>query len=269
MLYFRVYLLSFSNKTPPGKVIDLGSHKIHYELLGHGKHHVFLVPGLIATGRMDWGSQLETLNRDKFTILTWDPPAFGFSSPPDHSEYVDGFRKDADVAGKLLKALGITKTSVVGWCGGAIQSMILTYNNQPIVDKLLLLAPSYRFYDKQIKIWEGYEDVNKWSPYLIEDVVAHHGLEFVQQQWSSWLKTFRKIEKVDDGYLCRKEMENIKCPTLIIHSKNDNWVFVENGRELSKIIKHSKYVEFDEGKHCPHIACTEQFNMVLENFLLN
>ncbi|GAB6027790.1 hypothetical protein CHUAL_002024 [Chamberlinius hualienensis] len=257
-----------NKKSPPGKIIDLGSHKIHYELLGHGKHHVFLVPGLMGTGRMDWGHQLKTLNRDKFTILTWDPPAFGFSSPPDHSERIDGFYKDAEVAGKLLKALGIAKTSIVGWCGGSVHSTIIAKHNPQIVDKLVLMAPFYKFYDELLKTFEEYEDVNKWSAYLKDEIIEIHGFEFVQQQWRNWLKTFRKLEKIDDGYLCRKETESLDCPTLVIHSKNDNWVSAENGQQLSKIIKHSKFLMLDDGNHCPQIKCTEEFNKILEDFLL-
>lgn len=51
----------------------------------------------------DFKPQIETLNREKYTIVAWDPPGYGFSRPPDRDFSPGFFYRDADYAISLMK----------------------------------------------------------------------------------------------------------------------------------------------------------------------
>jgi len=53
----------------------------------------------------DFKPQIETLNRNKYTIVAWDPPGYGFSRPPDRDFLPGFFYRDADRAISLMKVL--------------------------------------------------------------------------------------------------------------------------------------------------------------------
>ena len=58
------------------------------------------------TARTDFKPQLEGLDRNKFTIIAWDPPGYGSSRPPNRDFNHENFlARDAEVALKLLEVM--------------------------------------------------------------------------------------------------------------------------------------------------------------------
>lgn len=53
----------------------------------------------------DFKPQIETLNREKYTIVAWDPPGYGFSRPPNRDFSPGFFYRDADCAISLMKVI--------------------------------------------------------------------------------------------------------------------------------------------------------------------
>jgi len=43
------------------------------------------------------------MNREKFTLIAWDPPGYGLSRPPERDFTGNYFRRDADLAAKLMQ----------------------------------------------------------------------------------------------------------------------------------------------------------------------
>lgn len=58
---------------------------------------------MTGTSQTDFKPQLENLNRDKLTVIAWDPPGYGYSRPPDRKFDMDMFRDDAVIANKFMK----------------------------------------------------------------------------------------------------------------------------------------------------------------------
>lgn len=56
----------------------------------------------------DFKPQIETLNRDKYTIVAWDPPGYGFSRPPDRDFSPGFFYRDAECAISLMKVFKLS-----------------------------------------------------------------------------------------------------------------------------------------------------------------
>ena len=102
---------------------------LFYEQTGSGKHPVLLLPGALgkynniplllsalyrlqnfvilcsSTGctRTDFGPQLKSLNKERFTVVGWDPRGYGKSRPPDRDFPPDFFERDAQDAVDLMK----------------------------------------------------------------------------------------------------------------------------------------------------------------------
>lgn len=104
---------------------------LYYEQTGRGKHAVLLLPGALGkynnihilevrvdfhtccvsdivsstTGstQTDFEPQLKSLNKERFTIVGWDPRGYGQSRPPDRDFPPDFFERDAKDAVDLMK----------------------------------------------------------------------------------------------------------------------------------------------------------------------
>lgn len=62
-----------------------------------------LVSSTAGSARTDFGPQLKSLNRERFTIVGWDPRGYGQSRPPDRDFPFDFFERDAKDAVDLMK----------------------------------------------------------------------------------------------------------------------------------------------------------------------
>lgn len=83
--------------------IKVANYNINYIKVGNGPQHVFCMPGALGTIWTDFKPQVEGLNRDKFTIVAWDPVGYGKSRPPDKNFTANFYEKDADIAFEFLK----------------------------------------------------------------------------------------------------------------------------------------------------------------------
>lgn len=55
------------------------------------------------SGQTDFGPQLQSLNKELFTIVAWDPRGYGKSIPPSRDFPPDFFERDAKDAVDLMQ----------------------------------------------------------------------------------------------------------------------------------------------------------------------
>ncbi len=70
------------------------------------------------------------------------------------------------------------------------------------------------------------------------------------------------------GDICRNDLPNVKCPTLILHGEADNWIGKEHPLYLAANIPNSRIHYFPEGKHFIHRKYADEFNQIVEKFVL-
>lgn len=109
----------------------------------------------------DFKPQVENLNKEKLTIIAWDPPGYGKSRPPNKTFPENFFRRDATWACNLMKTLGFNKFSLIGWSDGGITSLILAAVYPENVQKVIVIgANAYitpgemEIYQSKLKIFE-------------------------------------------------------------------------------------------------------------------
>lgn len=103
----------------------------------------------------DFKPQIEGLDRGKFTIVAWDPPGYGKSRPPDRTFPDDFFQRDANWAYNLMKALGYTKFSLVGWSDGGITSLMLASMFPNNIRKMVAVAANAYVTPEEVKIYKS------------------------------------------------------------------------------------------------------------------
>lgn len=75
-------------------------------------------------------------------------------------------------------------------------------------------------------------------------MIAFYGEEYFKKTWCDWVDAFMRLYKNHSGDICKREVTQISCPTLIIHGKKDPMVIPEHPEYLHKNIKGSRYVVF-------------------------
>ncbi|XP_043498312.1 valacyclovir hydrolase [Polistes fuscatus] len=262
---------AFSTKTNPDfeeRKINVNGFDINYVKAGVGDHSVLLLPGALGTAWTDFKPQLENLDKNKLTIVAWDPPGYGKSRPPDRKFSDDFFQRDADYAFNLMKNLGYKKFSLIGWSDGGITSLILAAKNPDNVRKMVVFGANSYIIPEELKIYESIRNIDTWSDKMKKPLIEIYGEEYFRNTWSSWIDTMKRIYEKNKGDICKNDLPKIKCPTLIIHGAKDIIVKPEHPDYLKHHILNSKVTIFEKGAHNLHLRYHEEFNALTTKFLI-
>lgn len=248
--------------------IKVNDMEINYGSVGTGDHPVLLLPGALGTIRTSFKPQLENLNVDKLTLVAWEPPGYGKSRPPDRTFPDDFYQRDATYAYNLMKILGYSKFSMIGWSNGGITSLVLASAYPESVHKLVVTGAHSYITQDETKIYESLRDINNWSENMRAPLMEVYGKDYFQKMWSDWTDTALRLYKTRNGNLCKQALPKIKCPTLIIHGARDPVVMLEHPMYLKQNIPDSTLYVFEEGAHTLHLRYPEKFNNLVTKFLV-
>ena len=254
-----------------GKV-EVNGIRLHYQLKGSGAHHVLCIPGALGTAKTDFSPQLEYFGRDGsgYTIVAFDPRGYGLSRPP-RREFVtksETFLKiDAVDACALMKALGVSNFSVLGWSDGGASAIVLAGRYPNVVRKLVVWGANAFLTELDLELFERTRDVAHWSTRMREPFEAAYGTEF-PKMWSNWIDAIKEIYRSSkDRSVCMEELSKVTCPTLVVHGMKDSLCPMLHPEYIAKIIKGSKLQFFPEGKHNVHLRFAKEFNELVDAFL--
>lgn len=154
--------------------------------------------------------------------------------------------------------MGFKKYSLIGWSDGGISSMIAAAKYPDEVQKLVVWGSSAYVLPEEIEIYESLyghhsfkalfpawsileiRNIDNWSKRMSEPLIAMYGRDGFQEMWSGWCDALKAIHEAG-GNICKDLLQNIKCPTLIIHGDKDPMVLPEHPQYLLKHIKGSRY----------------------------
>ncbi|XP_061930271.1 valacyclovir hydrolase [Apis cerana] len=249
------------------KKININGVNINYLKIGTG-NPVLLLPGAAGTIWTDFKPQIEGLDKEKFTIVAWDPPGYGKSRPPDRTYPDDFFQRDAIWACDLMKALGYTKFSLIGWSDGAITSLILASMFPDNVQKMVALAANAYVTPEEKEIYKKYGTIDNWSEKMKQPLIKVYGEEYLRKISFDWLESILRICEKQNDDLCKESLKKIKCPSLIIQGNKDPMVLIEHASYLKDHIVGSKIKIFEKGAHNLHLRYSEEFNNIVTKFLI-
>ncbi|KAM6922038.1 valacyclovir hydrolase [Xenentodon cancila] len=240
---------------------------LYYEQTGRGKHAVLLLPGALGSTKTDFGPQLKSLNKECFTLVGCDPRGYGQSRPPDRDFPPDYFERDAKDAVDLMKMLGFSKFSLLGWSDGGITALIAAARNPDLINKLIVWGANAFVSKDDLKLYNMVRDVSKWSARMRQPMEEVYGAQVFAKTWEGWVDGITKFAQRHEGSICVELLPLISCPTLIIHGEKDPMVPSFHPQYLLKHIKASRLHLFPEGKHNLHLRFADEFNKVVEGFL--
>lgn len=122
-----------------GSKIEVNGHLVYHERRGTGRLPVLVVPGGTGSINTDLKPLIEALDRDKYTIIGMDPLGYGKSRPPSR-DYTIGtamYKQDADTAVGLMKSLGFSSFSWMGWSDGGRTGLVAAISYPSRIDKLI------------------------------------------------------------------------------------------------------------------------------------
>lgn len=139
------------------KQIQLNTYNINYVRSGQGSKALILLPGALGSAFTDFRPQIEqfpTLLKN-YTIIAWDPPGYGKSTPPKRTFPLDFFHRDATIANSLMQSLDLPNYSIVGWSDGGITGMIMAAKFNNSIEKLVIWGANSHILPEEMKIYES------------------------------------------------------------------------------------------------------------------
>ena len=240
---------------------------------GEGSHSLICIPGALGTAATDYHYQLEYFSRlgSHFNIVSFDPLGYGqsrsqrrhFATDPDHF-----LKRDGIDAYNIMEALNSSHSfSVLGWSDGGAAAMFLSALYPSSVDKLVIWGANAFLTKQDIELFEKTRDISKWSPAMRESLYDIYGND-LPQLWSEWIDSMIHLYEEHNGDLCMELLHKIKAPTLILHGDKDPLVPPVHPKYLKDNITDSRVYTFPNGKHNIHMKYSEEFNKIVEDFLL-
>ncbi|WP_319562340.1 alpha/beta hydrolase [Marispirochaeta sp.] len=247
--------------------------KIYYQAEGNG-FPIVMIHGTPFSSRV-WDYIKNSLSK-KYKIYTYDLLGYGESEKARNVSL--GVQNE--ILSELLDFWKIDKPNAVAHdFGGAtlLRNIILNtrdYNKIILID-VVALSPWGSPFVQHVKNHE--EVFNKIPDYIhkaivtayIKDAifsnVADKDIEYLIHPWlgESGKKAFyRQIAQMDEKYTREIEQEysKIKIPTKILWGENDNWIPIDRGRELHKIIEESEFVGIP---NCNHLVQMDSPNTII------
>jgi len=235
---------------------------------------VLFIHGVGLTQEM-WRPQVEFFRN--YTTLTYDLIGHG-KTPAWKKPTFSNFSKQLL---SLINQLELKKIHLVGFSLGALIARDFASKFSNRLFSLIILGSIYKRTENQKRIV-----INRWnvaklnrsgskkqalSRWLTEDFIKKNPKIYKEiysilekNVLKDFLKTYELfVHYEDDDDIIKK----ISVNTLVATGENDIGSTPEMGKNLSKIIKGSKFVEIQKGKHLCSIECADNVNIIFEKFI--
>lgn len=219
----------------------------------------------------DFLPQLESFDRENFTVIALDPRGYGNTQPPKRDFPVNFYTRDALDAVRVMEALDYPKYSVLGWSDGGNCACIMASWHPNRINKLLIWGSNSFVTSKEHEAYKSIRDIILWSPRMRDPMIKQYGKKYFEDMWHGWVDSFGEMKKDEDGIIdiYRKELKRIESDTMIIHGMKDRLVPLFQSEHLRDNIANSKLVIWDDGAHNLHLRFHDRFKKVAEEFLMD
>jgi 3-oxoadipate enol-lactonase len=253
--------------------INANGARLYYEDTGGLGSAVIFSHGLLMNRDM-FAPQVEAL-RTSYRCITWDQRGFGLTGPA--SEAFTYWTSAQDVLA-ILAALNIRTASLAGLSQGGFLSMRAALLAPERVSALVLLATRSGIdAPETIENFKGLraEWANNGSRNVqggLADILLGPGVEA-----GSWTEKWASMGREDMNYpldaLIERDditprLEELKCPSLVIHGNADIAIDIEHGRQLARDLPGSGSVrEIDGAGHAVNLARPAEVTEEISTFL--
>ncbi len=254
--------------------------EIAYELHGTGEP-LLLIQGL-GLGRWAWFRQVRQL-KHHYRVITFDNRGVGESSKPHYPYTIEMMAEDA---AELLHYLGIERAHIAGASLGGMIAQFMAVHHSSMVNKLVLACttpgktlgfpiPKQTLQTMTIPVGKTAAEMLRHVmspafaegfmesyPELIEKIIQMRLKDHTPLY--AWNAQFNAALQFDNA----RDLDKIKCPTLIITGDQDLVIPCHNSYILHKHIPASRLSVIPGGGHLFFMEQAEIFNEKITKFLL-
>ncbi|HXW64982.1 MAG TPA: adenylate/guanylate cyclase domain-containing protein [Burkholderiaceae bacterium] len=248
---------------PTTRYANSGEVSIAYQVMGEGPVDLVLVPGIVShveflhefPGYTDYLRRLAAFAR----VIAFDKRGQGLS---DRVPGVPSLEQRMDDVTAIMEAIGSKRAALLGYSEGAPMSVLFAATYPERTSHLILFGGFARFTNtsdyelmfseeailKSVKYWGTGAFIKSLAPSLASDPAAvgqFAKFERLSASPGSYKAALQQNALID----VRSILPNVRVPTLVLHSRRDALVPVENGRYLASQIPGAKYTEYPEGDH--------------------
>jgi valacyclovir hydrolase len=134
---------------------------------------------------------------------------------------------------------------------------------QSSINKAVVWGGNAYCLPREKKALHSTKNIQVWNPKVREGFLKVYGNE-LQTLWEKHVNHY--INNLDD--ICRNDVKKIQCPVLILHGDMDPLIPLEHPNYLLSQIPDSRLHRFAKGSHNIHQQFTEEFNRIVQEFLL-
>ena len=254
---------------------------LYYEIHGAGKP-LLLIAGL-GSDSSSWGGVLAKFSTH-FKVIVLDNRGAGRSAIPDESYTVAQMAKDVI---RLLDALKIEKTHVLGHSMGGYIAQELSINHSGRIDRLVLESTASVSSERNnalfLKFYRALRDkenlegwIREWTRWLFSpeclerkafiEAFVKNGTNYPYAQQTDGFKgQIGAIASFDS----QERLGKINVPTLVIEGKEDVLILPGEAEALAEGIPGSIFRCVKDAAHCMHIENPDLFVRVVREFLIS
>lgn len=244
-------------------ILEVKSHKIHYEVHGEGKPLIILNGIMMST--LSWHQFLEPLKDYQVILMDFiDQGQSSNGSGYNHSDQVA-------VVKSVVDALSLDEVNVLGISYGA--QIALQYAIQYPVDQLMICNAA-------LHTTSWLSDIGKaWSlagekgdpelffhvtiPYIYSHNFYNQSYDWISSRKETLLEVFNedfmhrmmRLIESSEGYDIRAVVDRITSDTLVVSSEYDYLTPADETIKIHKHIKDSKYITIE---NCGHASMYEK-----------
>ena len=256
------------------KTIEIDGNTIRYIEEGNSKENLLLIHGLGASAER-WEHVIPQFAKN-YRVLVPDLIGFGLSDKPlvDYTtDYLSDFIR------KFLKKLNINSVSIIGSSLGGQIGAEFTYQNNSMVEKLVLISPSgimkhstpaldayvmAALYPSDssasnaFQIMSGSKNIDKKT---IKGFVQRMKLPNAKMAFMSTLLGLKDAEIISE------KLVSITSPTLIIWGENDPIIPIKYAQSFVSEIDDCRFVKMENCGHTPYVESPDEFYKIVSDFL--
>lgn len=216
-------------------IVKVGDINMYYEILGEGEP-LLILQGMGVEITSAYGVITEFAKNYK--VIAVDNRGVGRTDMPDIPYSVEMMAEDTV---GLLDKIGIEKAHVIGSSMGSRIAQVIAAKYPEKVKSLILNVAAASFPDSLKTI----TDASLENPDLREKMILEAGIIFMQKYPPNPESFLRQVKAVRD-FDGRKQLNQIKSPTLIVNGTKDQFVPMDLTEELVEGIKGSKLILVEE-----------------------
>lgn len=271
------------------KSIELSNGIIRYKIVGNGNKTIVFIPD--APNTIEHYEQLCTLLQNKFRVIVFELPGFGFSSIKN-SSFKFSIQESTEMCIEFLTKLNFHKYILAFPCVTGFIALSIAETKPEMIDGLVLIqTPSF---EEELKWYKTVDNKNLFGKPVIGQIF---NLVMKRKVAKMWYKAALPKNKYDEHYLALTEKSfdkgsefclasafqgifknknsksnykiNDSIKTIVIWGNSDRSHKSTDKKSIEQYISNPEYLFLEESGHFPELEYAAEFSIAIINKFSN